>query len=76
MKRHPLYHLSADEIVHYAGQYIHNRRNRGIFIDRYCEGLTFEELAGLHHLEPEHIQRLMHECMTDVLNGIDHERGA
>lgn len=53
--------------MHLAEQYIHNRRYRLIFIDRYCEGLTFDELAEAHQYEYRYIQDLMKECMKDIL---------
>ena len=71
MKRHELYDLSRDEIIHYADQYIHNSIYRKIFIDRYCDGITFDNLSEEYHLEPRHIQTLMKECMKDVLKGIE-----
>lgn len=67
MKRHELYHLSRDEIVHLAEQYIHNKRYREIFVDRYCEGTTFDELAEKYQYEYRHLQYLMKECMSDVV---------
>lgn len=70
MKRHELYHLSRDEIIHLAEQYIHHKRYREIFIDRYCDGLTFDELAEKHMFEYRHLQGLMKECMSDVLKHI------
>ena len=73
MKRHKLYHLSRDEIEYWAGQYIHVITYRQIFIDRYCDGITFDKLADKYHMDTKHIQKLMKECMIDVLNG--YERG-
>lgn len=70
MKRHALYHLSRDEIIHLAEQYIHNKRYRDIFIDRYCDGLTIDELSEVHQYEYRYIQDLMKECMKDVLKHI------
>ena len=67
MKRHPLYHLSADDITHLAEQYIHNRRYRALFIDRYCEGLSLNELVDKHKYEYRYTQELLSECMKDIL---------
>ena len=73
MKRHELYHLSRDEITYLAEQYIHIMTYRNIFIDRFCDGITFDDLASKYHMDTKHIQKLMKECMLDVLTG--YERG-
>lgn len=67
MKRHELYHLSRDEIVSLSDQYIHHRKYREIFIDRYCDGLSIDELSEKHLFEYRYIQSLLKECMKDVV---------
>lgn len=70
MKRHPLYHLSRDEIVRLSDQYIHHHKYRSIFIDRYCDGFTIDELAEKYSFEYRYIQNLMKECMSDIMQHI------
>lgn len=67
MKRHELYHLSRDEICDLAYQYIHNHVYRQIFIDRFCDAISFDDLSDKYHLDSKYIQMLMRECMRDVL---------
>ena len=67
MKRHPLYHLSDDDIVHLAKQYIHHWKYRAMFIDRYCEGLDIGEIAEKYQFEYRYVQTILKECMSDVL---------
>ena len=67
MKRHELYHLSRDEIVHLAEQYIHNKTYRNIFIERYCDDESIGGLSEKYQYEYRYIQYLMKECMSDVM---------
>lgn len=65
--RHELKHLSNDEIVHLAEQYIHHRVYRQMFIDRYCDGYTLNEIAERYQYEYRYTQHLMRDCMRDVI---------
>lgn len=47
------------EIMKYIQEYIHSERDRNILIDRFINGLTFDELENKHHLSERQIKRIV-----------------
>ena len=70
MKRHPLYDMSRSEIEKLAEQYIHHKIYRNIFIDRYCDGYTIDELTTKYMYESRHIYNILRESMSDLIKHI------
>lgn len=47
------------EILKLIKEYIHSERDRAILIDRFINGLTFNELEIRHHLSERQIKRIV-----------------
>lgn len=39
-------------------EYVHNQRHREALCLRFCDGLTYEEIAGAVNFSPEHVRSI------------------
>lgn len=52
---------SNHDFCAFVNQYCHNKKHREILIDRYCEGLTFAELADKYNYPERHIKTIIYK---------------
>lgn len=52
---------SNDDFCEFVKQYCHNKKHRDILIDRYCEGMTFSELAEKYNYPERSIKSLVYK---------------
>lgn len=50
----PVYKNS--DMIRAIEEYVHNRRHRELLRLRYCEGLTYEEIAEAVSFSPQHVR--------------------
>ena len=63
--------LSRDEIVYLVEQFIFNRRDRDLTLDRLLDGMTYEQLAEKYYMSVRHIKNLIHKNKEIVFSHID-----
>ena len=52
---------SNHDFCEFVNQYCHNKKHREILIDRYCEGLTFAEIADKCNYPERHIKTIIYK---------------
>lgn len=63
--------LSRDEIVYLVEQFIFNRRDRDLTLDRLLDGMTYEQLAEKYYMSVRQIKNLIHKNKEIVFSHID-----
>lgn len=59
--------IPRSEIIFYIEEWCLNEKYRRILIRRFCDGLTFDELADETGMSPRHIQKIVKEEGDAVL---------
>lgn len=49
------------EVIGLIGERIHKLRDRGILVDRFVNGLTFEQLAEAHNLSVRQVKNIVYK---------------
>lgn len=52
---------SNHDFFEFVNQYCHNKKHREILIDRYCDGLTFAELADKYNYPERSIKSIVYK---------------
>lgn len=60
------YNLPRSEIEFLINQWIFNKRDREILIDRLLDGLTFERLAEKHNLSVQQVKTIVYKSMNKL----------
>ena len=50
-----------EDMCHAINEYVHNVRYRELLRLRYCDGLTYEEIAGIVNFSPQHVKAICHQ---------------
>lgn len=53
--------ITNSRIKEVVTEYIHSERDRGILIDRYVNGYTFERIAEIHDMSTVQIKRIIYK---------------
>lgn len=56
-----------------VGEHIHNERDRKILIRKYCDGLTFEQLAEEFDLSVSQIKRIIYKGSFTIFSIMEKE---
>lgn len=46
------------DMLHVISEYVHNPKYRDILRLRYCDGFTYEEIAGEVNFSPQHVKAI------------------
>jgi DNA-binding CsgD family transcriptional regulator len=60
------YNLPRSEIEFLINQWIFNKRDREILVDRLLDGLTFERLAEKHNLSVQQVKTIVYKSMNKL----------
>lgn len=60
------YNLPRSEIEFLINQWIFNKRDREILVDRLFDGLTFERLAEKHNLSVQQVKTIVYKSMNKL----------
>lgn len=61
-----LTNITNSQISSVISEYIHSERDRGILLDRYVNGYTFERIAEIHDMSTVQIKRIVYKNETTV----------
>lgn len=53
--------FSSEDFCIFVERYCHKAAHRPILIDRYCDGLTFAELADKYNYSERHIKTIIYK---------------
>lgn len=56
-----LENITNSHIREVVSEYIHSERDRGIMIDRYVNGYTFEKIAEIYDMSTVQIKRIVYK---------------
>lgn len=60
------YNLPRSEIEFLINQWIFNKRDREILVDRLLDGLTFERLAEKYNLSVQQVKTIVYKSMNKL----------
>lgn len=60
--------ITNSHIKEVVTEYIHSERDRGILIDRYVNGYTFERIAEIHDMSTVQIKRIVYKNEMVIFN--------
>ena len=53
--------ITNSHITEVISEYIHSERDRGILLDRYVNGYTFERISEKYDMSTVHIKRIVYK---------------
>lgn len=65
--------FSADAFIAYINDRCHKQKHREILKDRYCEELTFSELADKYHYSERHVKTIVYRYDDLILKFLKNE---
>lgn len=60
--------ITNSHITEVVTEYIHSERDRGILLDRYVNGYTFERIAEIHDMSTVQIKRIVYKNEMVIFN--------
>lgn len=60
--------ITNSHITEVVAEYIHSERDRGILLDRYVNGYTFERIAEIHDMSVVQIKRIVYKNEMVIFN--------
>ena len=62
---------SNSRLIEIVGEYVHDERDRKIFIRKYADNLTLERLAEEHELSVSQVKRILKKHYNEVFRHFD-----
>ena len=56
------------DMLHVISEYVHNPKYRDILRLRYCDGFTYEEIAGEVNFSPQHVKAICSKYKTILIS--------
>ena len=63
-----LTNITNSQIRTVIEEYIHSERDRGILLDRFVNGYTFERIAEIHDMSTVQIKRIVYKNEMTLFN--------
>ena len=63
-----LTNITNSQIRTVIEEYIHSERDRGILLDRFVNGYTFEKIAEIHDMSTVQIKRIVYKNEMTLFN--------
>ena len=62
---------SNSRLIEIVGEYVHDERDRKIFIRKYADNITLERLAEEHGLSVSQVKRILKKHYNEVFRHFD-----
>ena len=66
-----LTNITNTQIKEVISEYIHSERDRGILVDKYCNGYTYERIAEINDMSTVQIKRIVYQPEMTVFTHLN-----